>query len=147
MLEITNLTTNLIDQDFLKKIADYVLKRENKEGVISLVIVGTARIKKLNKKYRKKNRATDVLSFGPKAKSEFKEIQEENFLGEIVICPRVIKKTVRRQGSVFDKELARVLIHGILHLLGYDHLKEKDAKIMQEKEDKYLTQTLNQKDE
>ena len=147
MLEITNLTTNLIDQDFLKKIADYVLKRENKKGVISLVIVGTARIKRLNKKYRKKNRATDVLSFSPKAKSEFREIQEENFLGEIVICPRVIKKTARRQGSVFDKELARVLIHGILHLLGYDHLKEKDAKIMQEKEDKYLTQTLNQKDE
>ncbi|MCD6429460.1 rRNA maturation RNase YbeY [bacterium] len=142
MLEITNLTTNLIDEEFLKKIADLVLTKEGKEGVVSLVLVGPGRIKQLNKKYRGKNKVTDVLSFGQAAESEFKEIQDENFLGEIVICLRAVKKTAKREGSTFEKELARVLIHGILHLLGYDHKKPEQAQIMEEKQNKYLQELL-----
>ena len=60
-------------------------------------------------------------------------------LGEIVICPQVIKKNAKKFKSPFKKELVRVLIHGILHLLGHNHEKsKKDAKIMEEKQDFYL---------
>jgi probable rRNA maturation factor len=144
MLEITNLTNNQVDEDFLKKIAETVLKEEGKKGVISLVLVGPQKIKHLNRKYRKKNRVTDVLSFPatlPK-KNFVIPPTAKNQIGEIFICLREIKKTAKRQNSTFEKELARVLIHGILHLLGYNHYKDEEAKIMEEKQNKYLSKII-----
>jgi len=128
MIEINNLSTNPIDKEFLEKVAKKVLIGENKEKLeLSIVLVGQARIRKLNKKYRRKNRATDVLSFA------------YDNSGEIVICLPEVKKNAKKLKSVFRKELAKVLIHGILHLLGYDHEKsEKAAKEMEEKQEHYL---------
>lgn len=127
MIEINNLTSNLIEEEFLKRVAKIVLEREKKKGEISLALVGPGRMRKLNKKYRGKNRVTDVLAF------------PGNGLGEIVICLREVKKNAKRFGLSFEKELAKVLTHGILHLLGYDHEKsEKEAKEMEEKENQYL---------
>ena len=130
MIEINNLTTVSINEEFLKKISEKVLKREKQENKnLSIALVGQGRIRELNKKYRGKNRVTDVLSF------------PGNGLGEIVICLREVKKNAKRFGSTFEKELARVLIHGILHLLGYNHEKsEEEAKKMREKEEYYLSQ-------
>jgi probable rRNA maturation factor len=128
MIGINNLTTIQIKEEFLRKVAKKVLEEENKEEAdLSIALVGPGRIRALNKKYRKKNRVTDVLAF------------LGNGLGEIVICLRQIKKNAKRFSSTFEKELARVLIHGILHLLGYNHEKtEKEAQKMREKEDYYL---------
>ncbi|MFH1181214.1 MAG: rRNA maturation RNase YbeY [bacterium] len=114
MIEVNNLTTAAADEGFLKKVAKIVLKGENKIGFgLSIALVGQERIKELNKKYRKKNQATDVLAFP---------------YGEVVLCP---EKT---------RDLSRILIHGILHLLGYDHEKtKKEAKRMAEKENYYLS--------
>lgn len=127
MIEINNLTTNPIEEKFLKKITKKVLEGEKRKRDISIVFVGPERIRKLNKKYRKKNRTTDVLSF-PYDNS-----------GEIVICLQEVKKNAKRFKLIFEKELARVLIHGILHLLGYDHEKNKiNAKKMFKKENYYL---------
>ena len=79
-------------------------------------------IKKLNYQYRKKNKATDVISFGED-------------INEIVICPEEVKKN----GSDFNKELKEVVIHGVLHLLGYDHEQsEEEATKMFNKQNKYL---------
>ena len=128
MIEINNLTTVSVDEEFLKKIAKEVLEWEKKKEDLSIALVGQGRIRELNKKYRKKNRVTDVLVF------------PGDGLGEIVICLREVKKNAKRYGETFKKELARVLIHGILHLLGYDHEKsELDAEKMREKEEYYLT--------
>jgi len=134
MIEINNLTTNLVDEEFLKKIAKKVLEGEHPpkgrvpgEAGLSIALVGQGRIKELNKRYRGKNRTTDVLAF------------PGDGLGEIVICLREVKKNTKRFGSVFKKELARVLIHGILHLLGEDHEKSKtEAKKTEDKENYYL---------
>lgn len=104
MIEVNNLTRKKVDEDFLKGLAKKVLKRENKTIDISIVLVGRKKIRDLNKKYRKKDEATDVLSFG-------------DGLNEIVICPEMIKSS-----------LNEVLIHGILHLLGYEHSKEMEEK-------------------
>jgi len=118
MIEINNLTRSRIDKGFLKKVAIIVLGGEKKkEKDLSIALVGQKRIKELNRKYRKKNRPTDVLAF-PQT--------------EIVICPKEVRKSAKRYGLSFKKELGRVLIHGLLHTLGYKH------KEMRKKEEKYL---------
>lgn len=120
IIEINNLTIGRIDRNFLKKIAGKVLSGKKKKIELSIALVGEGRIKELNKKYRRKNRPTDVLSFSYGSS------------GEIVICPKVIKENAKKYNSAFKKELARVLIHGILHLLGYSH------KTMAKKQNHYL---------
>jgi len=139
MIGIKNLTTSKVDESFIRKIVEFVLKKEKKEGEVSIVLVGQNKIRKINKFYRGKNRATDVLSFRKdEVKGEFflpEGIQE---LGEILLCLREIKKRAKRENSTFERELARSLIHGVLHLLGYTHQEEEKAKIMREKEEEYL---------
>ena len=109
MIEVNNLTKFRISERFFKKIAEDVLKKEKTQLDLSIALVGSKEIKALNRKYRKKDRPTDVLSF-----------QYDNS-GEIVICPEVVKANAKKYQSVFKKELTRVLIHGILHILGYNH--------------------------
>jgi probable rRNA maturation factor len=92
-------------------------------------LVGQGRISELNRRYRGKNRVTDILAFPNK----------EIGLGEIVICLREVKKNAKKYGLTFEKELSKVLIHGILHLLGYNHEEsEKEAERMRKKEEYYL---------
>jgi len=130
MIEINNLTTTPIEEEILKKVAEKILEGENKRNTdLSIALVGPGRIRKLNKKYRGKNRMTDVLSF------------PDNGLGEIVICLREVKKNAKKFGSSFKKELSTCLIHGILHLLGYDHEKSvEEVKKMRDREEYYLSQ-------
>jgi len=138
MLEVVNFTRQRIEKKFFEKIVKNVLKSEKKEKQkVSVFLVGEKRIKDLNKKYKKKNKSTDVLSFGEV--SNFIE-PEKKRLGEIVICLEKVKKNARKYKNPFKKELARVLIHGILHLLGYNHEKStKEEKKMRSKEEYYLS--------
>ncbi len=127
MIEINNLSKKKIDTGFLKKIAQNILKKERKSRLeISVALIGQSEIKEINKKYRRKNKPTDVLSFF------------YGELGEIIICLDMVKKG--------KEELSRVFIHGLLHVLGYDHEKtQKEAKIMQQKENYYLSQKYGKK--
>ncbi len=123
-MEITNLTRGKIDKAFLNKVAQKTLKVVGQQD-ISLVFVGEKKIQEINKKYRAKNKPTDVLSF--------------EGLNEIYICPQVVKKQAEELYIPYENELARVLIHGILHLKGYDHEKsEKEAGKIRKLEDKIL---------
>lgn len=143
MVEINNLTTSKINKVFLKEVSQKVLKKEKKENSsLSIALIGSARMRKLNKKYRGKNRSTDVLSFIENLDflGKSKELKKLDILGEIVICISDVKKNAKRLNISFKKELARVLIHGILHILGYDHeASESKAKAMKEKENYYLS--------
>ena len=122
MVEVNNLTQRKVDKKLLKGVAKKVLKGENKKELgLSVVLVGQARIRELNRRYRRKNKATDVLSF-----------QYDDY-GEVVICLKEVRKNAERFGSAFQKELNRVLIHGILHILGYGHKK------MEKRQNYYLT--------
>lgn len=148
MIEINNLTTNPVDEDFLKKIVSIVLEGEKivKEVELSIALIGPGRMRKINRRYRGKNRVTDVLAF-PESKillEKFKVgvAKKVQGLGEVVICLREVKKNAKRFNSSSEKELARVLIHGMLHLLGYNHEEIKEAKKIKEKEDFYLSKTL-----
>ena len=145
-IEVNNLTTNEIDEGFVKKAARKVLKGERKEENISIAFIGQGRMRKLNKKYRSKNKVTDVLSFS-QGKLPFKkysqELQKTEGLGEVVICLKEVKKQAKKFSVPFEQELSRILIHGVLHLLGYDHERSaEEAKKMEEKEKEYLGQIV-----
>lgn len=141
MVEINNLTDFPIDERFFKKIAQEVLKNESKENSsLSVAFLKEEKIKNLNNKYLKKNKPTDVLSF-PHNTDFLKETKNfQDSLGEIVICPSVVEKNAKQFNISTKRELSKVLIHGILHLLGYEHEKEeKRAEEMEEKENYYLS--------
>ena len=133
MTDIINLTTEKIDSRFLKKIAEKVLKEEKIENKdLSIVLIDSKKITELNKKYRNKNFPTDVLSFPGEMKF--------GTIGEIFICMQEARKNSKKYKVSEKKELARIMIHGILHLLGYDHEKDKsNSEEMKRKEEFYLS--------
>lgn len=132
MIEINNLTSFAVDKKFFTGVAKIVLKGENRvREKISLAFVNKEEIKKINKKFRHKNKPTDVLSF---------LINEKQYLGEIIICPEVVKENAKKYKTTVKQEMMKVFIHGILHLLGYEHEKtKKEAEIMEKKQEKYLS--------
>ena len=93
-----------------------------KSNGITLVFLDSAQMKKINKQFRGKNKPTDVLSFAP---------VEPGSLGELLFCLDVLKKQAKEQGHSLEHEFLYMLIHGVLHLLGYDHeLSAKEEKLM-----------------
>ncbi len=114
-----------------------ILKLRDSKIEVSVNLVGEAKIKNLNKKYRNKNTTTNVLSF-PLSTDVLK-----NYgilpLGDIFICLPVAKKEADEENISIEKKLAWLTVHGFLHLLGYDHEKSKqDAVAMFDKENKIL---------
>jgi len=100
---------------------------------VSLVFVTDSQIRKLNERYRHKNKATDVLSFPMNVKDK-----RAKLLGDIVISADTAKRDAKKKGIRFEEELKFLLIHGFLHLLGYDHeVSEREKKRMERKERQY----------
>ena len=134
MIDIVNQTKFVVDKRFFLAVAKKVLKGENKGTEnLSVAFVSPQEIQELNRKYRKQDKPTDVLSFAKV--SNFKE----EFC-EVVVCPRYVKDNTRNSKLPFKKELAKVLIHGILHNLGYDHeISKEQERVMFEKQDYYLS--------
>jgi len=130
MIEINNLISRA-DYGFLKKVAKIVLNK--KKFDLSIALVNPGKIKELNRRYRKQNKVTDVLSF----------IYDDS--GEIAICLKQVKENAKKFGLPFKTELAKVLIHSVLHLTGYDHKSQKQAKIMEKRENHYLNLWLKRK--
>ena len=138
MIEVNNVTRAEIDEEFLVQVAKKVLTGENrKKSDLSIALVGPKKMRELNKKYRKKDKVANVLSF-PLRNAQGKLIAELG-LGEIVLCVQEVRKDAKKYGMIFEKALAWMLVHGILHLLGYDHAKERDAKYMEKRERLYLS--------
>lgn len=129
MIEIKNLSGAVRYADALKKIGGAVLRKERKHNLdLSVVLLKEAKMRELNRIYRGKDEATNVLSFP----------EEELGLGELVLCPAQIRKDAAKYGITFTAELTRIFIHGLLHLAGYDHAKDADFKKMSQKEKEYL---------
>ncbi len=143
-LLIKNFTKKKINQKYLNKVVEKTLEiaEFKKPAEISLVITGDRRIKTINRKYRGKNKITDTLSFsalenklgGKNRKIKFVLPEEKAFLGEIFICyPQAARQAKQRKHSV-KKEIAILLIHSVLHLLGYNHTKKSEMVKMKQKE-------------
>lgn len=123
MVEVNNKTRSRIDLILVKKVARKFLKYYNiNKGEVSVAFVGDRTIRRLNKTYRGVDKTTDVLAFPG----------EKDFLGEIIIDYAQIKKQARRFSHSVKQELIFVLVHGLLHLLGYDDKTEKGRREMEE---------------
>lgn len=98
---------------------------------LSVRVVGPAEGRRLNKQYRGKDKPTNVLSF-PAADAA--SVDERKVLGDLVICADVVAREAREQGKARAAHWAHLVIHGTLHLLGYDHERPADARRMERRE-------------
>ena len=111
------------------------LKR--KDIIFSILLTTSSSIKKLNYKFRKKRKLTDVLSFPLYQNNKIKKSKQKNFyIGDIALCYEILK--TRAKKSDFFYEFDKLWIHGFLHLLGFVHEKNKDYKKMLSLENKIL---------
>ena len=113
----------------LKKVFE---NKFNTKKDVSLILVDLDEIHKINLDYRHLDRPTDVISF-----EEF----DDDYLGEIFICVDKVYEQAKEYQHSNEREFAFLLCHGLLHLHGYDHMNEKDEKIMFELQDELLDQT------
>lgn len=125
----------LIDEKNLAQTLEQVLIGLD-QGAAELLIrlVDKAEIQQLNHTYRHKNQTTNVLSFPSDLPIEINEA----ILGDVVICVDVVKEEAKVQNKAFDDHLIHMAIHGTLHLLGYDHIKDSEAEVMENLEIKIL---------
>lgn len=130
--------------DLLQRMLLFSAKKEKvpKEAEVSVTFVNNQEIQEINRNYRGKDTPTDVISFALLDPVEGEvDIIGENIplmLGDIVISIEKAKKQAEDYNHSFDRELSFLAIHGFLHLLGYDHMKDSDEKEMFEKQDEIL---------
>lgn len=134
---------NLFNENDLLKDIDYnkiiedIEKLFNEEfdceKEVSLILVDSEEIHSMNKQYRNIDRPTDVLSF---------EEYEEDYLGEIFICEEKVYEQAQSYNHSNEREFVFLLTHGLLHLLGYDHIEKEDEEVMFKKQDELLNKTI-----
>ena len=121
---------------FFKEICNFFPRKyqfPNKKITLSLLLSNNKCIKKLNKNFRNKNKSTDILSF-PLAKKT--KISKKTYIGDIIISYNFMNKPKSQNIKNFKKKVIKTFIHGYLHLLGFDHIKDKDYKKMLSEEEK-----------
>ncbi len=105
-------------------------------AVASLLVTTSDEIQKLNKQYRDKDKATNVLSFPMQSPDEV----DLSLLGDVVLCAAVIKQEAEQQSKTGRSHWAHMVVHGMLHLQGYDHIDNDDAEEMEQMEIDILNQ-------
>lgn len=149
---------NLIDnvEKVFDSAIDY-LKIPCKDLEVNIAVVSSLRIKKMNKEHRGINKVTDILSFPFLLQPEVegmqlieKDLTKEKFmmfvdpetnnvvLGDLYVCFAKMKKQAKEYGTGIEREFSYLCLHGLLHLLGYDHMTDADKKVMREKEEDIL---------
>ena len=114
--------------------------------LVSITLTNPENIQRLNKEYRNIDRPTDVLSFPMYEKNELDEIIKQkdfeytDILGDMVISIEQVQIQAEEYGHSFERELSYMVVHSFYHLLGYDHIKEEDKKIMRPKEEYVLSE-------
>tara|TARA_Y100000591_G_scaffold307999_1_gene307932 strand:+ start:3116 stop:3580 length:465 start_codon:yes stop_codon:yes gene_type:complete len=151
MIKINIISNNKNWKNYLKNPSSYIqnkifylnkkYKKYDKNIIFcTLLLSGDAQIKKLNKKFRNKNNTTDVLSFPFYKKKDLKnklKKEKEVYLGDVIINLNQIKS--RNNKAIFRLEFDKLWVHGLVHLFGYDHKKNKDFYTMSRVEKKFLS--------
>lgn len=139
MFEIINDTDKTIDElDYLEKYINFVTKKLNiEEAIFNIIFVNNEKIRQINKDYRGIDRVTDVISFALEDGDENKNY-EIRVLGDIYIATDVAYEQAKLYEHSRIREICFLATHGILHLLGYDHIEEEDEKIMFAKQKELL---------
>ena len=117
--------------DETKRLVEYVLNKEERNAEIRVVYVQDEEIQALNKKYLQHDYVTDVISF---------PLDEENGVveGEVYVCIDQAKRQAEAHSVPVRREVSRLVIHGVLHIIGYDDATPDERSFMQQKEDEYL---------
>ena len=125
----------------LNKVAELYGLEENTE--VSITLTDDAYIKELNTQYRNKDCATDVLSFALNEGEEPEIVDGPavNLIGDIIISVETAKRQAEEYGHSLEREMAFLTVHGMMHLLGYDHIEEAD-RIEMRKEEEYVLENL-----
>ncbi len=121
----------------IKKIVTKILTQINEEGAVSVHKIEDEKMRELNHEYRDIDETTDVLSFSMEEGEQFAPVDD---LGDIFISVPQVKKQAKEQQVSPEEEFKRVLIHGVLHLLGYDHQQPEESKEMFSLQKKILKQ-------
>ena len=112
----------------------------NKKVSLTLLLSNNKNIKKLNKVFRNKNKSTDILSFPLNKKIK---ISKKTYLGDIIISYNFMNKPKSQNFKLFREKVAKTFIHGFLHLLGFDHMKNKDFIKMSKEEDRIYNSIIS----
>lgn len=125
-LQIASKNKNLPSLKQLQKWVALTLKKTRRKNKTLLIrIVAKKESQKLNSTFRHKNKPTNVLSF------PFADATKTNFLGDLVICAPIVALEAKEQQKPLQAHWAHMVIHGVLHLLGYDHIKRAEAERME----------------
>ena len=125
----------------LRHWARLALGARGRSAELSLLVVGPARSRSLNRRYRGRDYATNVLSFPAAAApvaAGASAVGTGRLLGDIVICPQVLRREARAQGKAERAHFMHLYIHGVLHLIGFDHQRPAAARRMEQRETRLL---------
>lgn len=137
--EIFNETNEKLDLKEEKKIIEFALKHENLENVVfNVIFVDEKKIQEINKNYRGIDRVTDVISFALEDGDNNIDFEFGRLLGDIYICVPRMKQQAEDYGHSLKREMGFLTVHGLLHLLGYDHMTKDEEKIMFSKQELIL---------
>lgn len=140
-IEVANQTEENLDNELkeLKELLENVCKDEKLgDGEFNVIIVTSDFIHELNKNYRNIDRVTDVISFALEDDKTF-NLDNYRVLGDIYICLDKVKSQALEYGHSFKRELSFLAVHGLLHLLGYDHMTKEEEEVMFSKQEEVLS--------
>jgi len=127
-----------VSEELLMKWASLALKERQKAAELTIRIVNPEEMIGLNYTYRKQNKATNVLAFPSSLPDTIK--LDHPLLGDVIICPEVLLEESKQYNKSLHEHWSLIVVHGVLHLLGYDHIEEQDAAVMQGIEIKLLAE-------
>ncbi len=138
MIDVFSETVNITEDERtgIERAAEAALKSEGKDGDLTVLIDTPDRIRTLNREFRHVDAVTDVLTF-PAWEGE-DPLSADGYLGDIMICYERAKEQAKEYGHSLTRELSFLAVHGVLHLLGYDHMTEVDERVMREKQTSIL---------
>lgn len=119
-------------------VVEAALASERASGDVCLLVTSAARIRALNRDFRGVDAVTDVLTF-PAREGEVLPGPADAYLGDIAVCRARAKAQAISYGHSFERELAFLAVHGVLHLLGYDHMQPEGEAVMCQKQEQILT--------
>jgi probable rRNA maturation factor len=130
-----------VQADWLTGLARITLEMEHAPSCqLGIVVTGDEQVRSLNRDYAGEDHATDVLSFSLREGEAFVSPDETDRLGEVIMSYETAERQAREAGHHVEEELAHLLVHGILHLLGHDHTAEEDAARMRHRERSVLAE-------
>ena len=135
---IDELNANDYLENYIKKVLEIEEIESDRPLYLSLLLTDNEKIQVINRDFRSKDAPTDVISFAYHETEDF-NIGPYDTLGDIIISLERVEEQAKEYNHSFKREFYYVLTHGILHILGYDHIAEEDKKIMREREEIILS--------